>query len=85
VIAPAATTEAERQAVGSARLAKEKIIEKMTFKVMQVPAYVYGRDYFQGDLVDAVYLGHALAPKVAAVVLEQERTGIERIDIPCRV
>jgi hypothetical protein len=39
-------------------LAKEKIAEKMTFNVKQVPAYVYGRDYFLGDLVDARYLDY---------------------------
>ncbi len=64
---------------------KEKIIEKITFKVKQMSVYVYGRDYFLGDLVDARYLDNQLKPKVAAVVLEQEKMGTERVDVICWV
>ncbi len=46
---------------------------------------MHGRDYYLGDLVDARYLERQFKPKVAAVVLEQEKMEVERADLIYRV
>jgi hypothetical protein len=84
VIAPAGNTDVKRLAAGSARLGKEEIIERLSFQVKQMPGLVYGRDYFLGDRVKAKYLDYELTPKVAAVTLQQEWNGEEKVEVACK-
>jgi hypothetical protein len=43
--------DADLASIGDAELAKGQAKEAFSFKVLQVPGCLYGRDYFLGDVV----------------------------------
>ena len=60
---------------GDERLAISVRQIQFTFKPVQVPGLLYGRDYFLGDLVTAVYDGVSYARRVQSVGITVDESG----------
>lgn len=65
---------------GDAVLAESAATESLSFRVLQTPGCLYGRDYFLGDLVTARYADTSFAKKVQSVEMTVNPNG-ETIDV----
>lgn len=63
---------------GDAELAEVRKLSSLSFDVIQTWSLAYGRDYFLGDLVKAVYMDTAVDKRIVAVKVDVRRDG-ERI------
>ena len=73
-------TAAGLQSIGDEVLATLQAKEIFSFSALQIPALLYGRDYFLGDLVTARYKDIEQNKKIIGVVISV-RTGIETINL----
>lgn len=74
------TTTAGLESRGDARLRERRPVEGLTFRVIQTPGTVYGRDYFLGDLVRGEFAGIVVDQKIDGLVFtvdeRQEQLGV---------
>jgi hypothetical protein len=68
------------QADGDQALYNLRARQQFTFKALQAPNATYGKDYFLGDLVTAVYRTATTTQKVVGVTVSHDITNGEKID-----
>ena len=68
---------------GDKKLQETRAVKEFTFKVLQVPSCLYGRDYFLGDKCTAInpYTGANVTVKISGATLKLDQDGIETIDL----
>jgi len=71
------------EARGDARLEERRPVRGLTFKVLQTPGTVYGRDYFLGDLVRGEYAGVVADQKIEGLVFTVDDRQ-ERLEVTLR-
>jgi hypothetical protein len=74
-------TSAGLNSRGDANLKQLQARDEITFDVLQVPATLYGRDYFLGDLVAVKYRDYAATRQILAVTVSWAGSGDETIAV----
>lgn len=76
-----ATTTAQLEARGDARLAETEYKPKFIFRASQSPGSQYGQDYGLGDLIKARYNGEIFTQRIVGVTVAVEESGRETIEL----
>jgi hypothetical protein len=74
-------TAAGLNALGDQLLYKMRDQQQFSFKVLQTPACLYGRDYFPGDLVTAKFLTITTTPKIISASVSVKAGDKDNVDI----
>lgn len=74
-------TSAALDAKGDAKLAETAYKPRFTFRASQAPGSYYGRDYFLGDLVYALYEGQGFTQRIVGVTVAVDEDGRETIEL----
>lgn len=75
------STSAALDARGDAKLAETAYKPRFTFRASQAPGSYYGRDYFLGDLVYALYEGSGFTQRIVGVTVAVDEDGKESIEL----
>lgn len=76
-----ATTTAELEARGDAKLADYVYRPKFNFRAVQTPSCLYGKDYFLGDTVKALYQDTMFTQRIVGVTVGVNEDGKESIEL----
>lgn len=74
-------TSAALDAKGDAKLAETAYKPRFTFRASQAPGSYYGRDYFLGDLVYALYEGQGFTQRIVGATVVVDESGRESIEL----
>ncbi len=74
-------TSAALDAKGDAKLAETAYKPRFTFRASQAPGSYYGRDYFLGDLVYALYEDTGFTQRIVGVTVAVGEDGKEAIEL----
>lgn len=69
------------QALGDSRLVEKAYRPNLTFEAVQIPSCFYGKHYFLGDKISAIYAGETVVQKIVGVTVgvdaDSERIQLE--------
>lgn len=76
-----ASSDAGYDAEGARVLKQMQAEHELTFDIVQDGPYLYGRDYFLGDLVTATYDAISVTRKIQGVQIDYAKDGTENINV----